>query len=213
MDTRRLKMKKFWDEKWSAIDISLTRTVFAKKAFETIKNKKFKTVLDIACGDGKDSVYFSKKGYEVTALDISYEALKKLKQRKNSESIKTVQKDILEFNPKQKFDVIYCNLGLHYFDDKTTRKIFEKIYKLLNKGGYLFVRVKSDKDSYYKKGKEISENYYKFEGKKIHLFSKQYLKEMLSDFKILKLRRTSSKQKQMSSKTIFSSFVYGIAKK
>ena len=38
-----------------------------------------------------------------------------------------------------KFDVIYANLSLHYFNDKTTTKIFSNLLKLLNKNGYLFV--------------------------------------------------------------------------
>ena len=33
-------------------------------------------ILDVGCGSGRDSAYFSKKGFEVTAIDLSIEMCK-----------------------------------------------------------------------------------------------------------------------------------------
>ena len=100
-------------------------------------------------------------------------------------------------NLNEKFDVIYANLSLHYFNDKITTEIFSNLVKLLNQDGYLFVRCKSVEDPLYGIGNEIEINVFDNKGKIQHLFSKEYLKEKLKDYSIIRIRRTSSKHLTM----------------
>jgi len=37
-------------------------------------------VLDLGCGEGRDSVYFASRGFEVTGLDVSADALAKARR-------------------------------------------------------------------------------------------------------------------------------------
>lgn len=163
---------------------------FARRVYLFIKNKKLVTFLDLGCGGGRDSAYFSQKGYDVTAVDIikSGDQQKKL----NSQKIKFIKSDIqkLKFKPES-FDIIYAHLSLHYFDDKTTTQIFEKLNSILKPRGFLFIKCKSINDPLYGQGKRIEDNFYNF-GHVRHFFSKEYMQEKLHNFKIIKISKTNT---------------------
>lgn len=179
----------YWKNKWSDRPLEPANN-FAKRAYVFIKAKKLKTLLDLGCGDGRDSIYFSNKGLSVTAVDFSESGITKLKTQ--SQKIKCVAKDIRNINfPNNSFDVIYAHLSLHYFDDETTSKVFNNLFRILKKGGLIFIKCKSVDDALFGKGEKVGENMYK-KGHTRHFFTKDYMTEKLKSFKIIKVRKTSS---------------------
>ena len=48
---------------------------FAITALEWMKKIKGNKILDLGCGEGKDSIFFAKNGYEVFSLDCSEKAI------------------------------------------------------------------------------------------------------------------------------------------
>lgn len=206
-----------WDKKWSKITKLLTETEYAKEALQYLKDKKCRTFLDLGCGDGKDSVFFAQNGYDVIAIDFSSASLNLLKERLKNLSIdnlKYVKQDIANLDLKsESFDVIYANLSLHYFDDKTTSVIFDNLYNILKNGGYLFVRCKSTDDFLYGKGEELEKDVYIEGGKVRHFFSAKYLEVKLSNFDLLDIETEKSEHIMMDKKVVISSFVKAIAKK
>lgn len=141
---------------------------------------------------GRDAIFFSEKGYKVTALDHSKEGLKYLKERQPE--ICCLCQDIAKIKLKaNSFDVVYAHLSLHYFDDVITKKIFKKIFNILKPGGLFFVKCKSVDDILYGVGKKVGADMYKKDGEWArHFFSKEYMKSVLSAFKIIKINKTSS---------------------
>lgn len=209
-----MNQQDLWNTKWSKLDNRLSATNYSKKVYKFLKNKNIKSILDLGSGDGKDSLYFSKKRIQVTSVDFSKEAMNKLIKiinDKKIDNIKTIVADIKNLNLNDKFDVIYANLSLHYFDDKTTTKIFSNLLKLLNKNGYLFVRCKSIDDPLYGIGDEIEKNVFNNKGKIQHFFSKDYLQEKLKGYSLIKIKRTYSKHLTMEKGVVNSYFVEAIA--
>lgn len=200
----------YWETKWENRKNEPVNN-FARRSYSLIKNKGLKILLDLGCGDGRDSIYFAKGGMKVTAVDFSRGGINILKRQINQKKIKNIAPvccDVRKMKFKENsFDVIYAHLSLHYFNDKDTTKIFNKLHKILKKNGLLFIKCKSTEDALYGKGKKIGENMY-IKGHLRHFFNKNYMKEKLRKFKILKMIKTSSVYHEYRS-----SFVEAIATK
>ncbi|MDO8523707.1 MAG: class I SAM-dependent methyltransferase [bacterium] len=181
--------KKYWKNKWSSKNAKPANS-FAKRAYILIRKKKLKTVLDLGSGDGRDAIYFARKGLTVFAFDFSRGGIQKLK--KDSPEVKAILGDIkkLPFK-KNSFDVIYAHLSLHYFTDAETRRIFNRLHEILKKGGLLFVKCKSTDDALFGKGAKLAENVYR-RGHLRHFFSREYTLQQLRKFKVLRIAKTSS---------------------
>ena len=195
--------EEYWKTKWDKREIEEAND-FARRSFSQIKYNNFETLLDLGCGNGRDSLFFASEGLNVTSVDFSESGIKKLNELSKEKGLKinTIQTDIRKINfPDDSFDVIYAHLILHYFNDEVTTKIFEKLFRILKKDGLIFIKCKSVEDALYGKGEKVGKDMYK-KGHLRHFFSEEYMKEKLRDFKILEIRKTSSVYHQYESNFI-----------
>ena len=97
-----------------------------------------KKILELGCGAGEASVYFAKKGAEVTAVDISKGMLKVVQKLadKHHVTVKTKQSysNSIDFYDET-FDIVYAANLLHHVDIVSTIK---EVSRVLKRGG-LFV--------------------------------------------------------------------------
>ncbi len=192
---------------------------FAKMAYQLMAERDYKTILDLGCGNGRDSLYFASKGLKVTALDWSEVALdalaKQAKKLSLLERINVIWQNIANLElPDNSFDVIFANLSLHYFDDQTTRKIIDQVYKILRNRGLLFIEVKSDKDPLSKKGQDLGNEMRNVYGTKRRFFSQSSLLSFLSNFRVVKISQPTAFLPSLSAgKSYMASFIEVIAEK
>lgn len=100
-----------------------------------IQNLKGDTVLDLGCGDGRNSFYLAEKGFNVTAIDFSKVGLQKIEALKNR-SIQTMFMNINDsINLKSigKYDNILLN---HFIPDPSSLLV---IPELLNANGRIII--------------------------------------------------------------------------
>lgn len=69
--------KQYWDDKFVNRGDKLLSP--EKSVVDNIGYFKVGSVLDIACGDGRNTLFFSEKGFKVTGVDFSNKALERLK--------------------------------------------------------------------------------------------------------------------------------------
>ncbi len=138
-----MNQKEYWKKKWETSE-NEPENNFARRCFALI-TPYHKTVLDLGCGDGRDSVFFAKKGLTVTAIDFSESGIKKLNEKVHSlglQNILAMQMDIRKISfPENSFDIIYAHLSIHYFDNGTTTKIFYNLYRMLTVRGLIFIKL------------------------------------------------------------------------
>ncbi len=183
--------KKLWLHKWRNSKVNAVNN-FARRSFSEIKKHgDLKTLLDLGCGAGQDAVYFSKQGLLVTAADFSETGIKLVP--KNIKNLKAVCLDIRNLKLKPySFDVIYAHLSLHYFNDNATTQIFNKLYDVLKKNGLIFIKCKSTDDVLYGDGEKVAPDMFLKDKHIRHFFSKEYMKEKMEKFNLIKIRKTSS---------------------
>ncbi|WP_440122439.1 class I SAM-dependent methyltransferase [Tenacibaculum sp. Ill] len=132
-----LKYKEFWNEKYQNTTFAYGKepNLFFKEELQKIRTGK---ILLPADGEGRNGVYASKLGWDVTATDLSIEGKSKALKLANEFGIdlQYIVGDIqnLEF-PKESFDAI----GLIYahFTAWKISTIHQKLVTLLKSGGYI----------------------------------------------------------------------------
>ena len=113
---------------------------------ETLNLKGNERILDLACGFGRHSLSFARKGFHVVGIDITKEyiedAIKTAKQ--NSLPATFLLTDIRDVTFTQEFDVV-LNLAdgaIGYLEnDKENLKIFDVISNALKPGGKHFMDI------------------------------------------------------------------------
>lgn len=95
-------------------------------------------ILDIACGDGRNSIYLARLGYEVFAIDFCEEATNRLTYFANRENL-NIRTRIVDLSQdslntlEEKFDAIIIN---HY---KPTPRLLKGFEDIQDKNGLLWL--------------------------------------------------------------------------
>ena len=158
--------KTWWDNKlhkYAGQDFVTKPSIFIKEIEHFFPaNSK---ILEIGAGHGQDSIYLAAQGSTITSTDFSDTALMYLKKavpKKLKTKIKILKLDITEKFPfeQNQFDIVYSHLSFHYFDLETTKKIIQKLLKILKPNGIFALIVNSIDDPEYKTGKKLDQDFY-----------------------------------------------------
>jgi len=207
----------FWDrwheENSERFELGKSPFPLAKEFMPFLLKYRASTVLDLACGKGNDALYFARERREVYALDISSTALEILRDASDKlglNNIHVCQTDLASGIPfgDRTFSAVYSHLGLHYFDNPTTRFIFSEIARVLQSGGLLTFNVKSTRDFRYGEGVRLDTDTYEADGHVRHFFDKKYAAELLVGWTVLLLEEYET---QIAGSPGTSSFIKVIA--
>ncbi len=122
------------------------RIKLEESELKLIKKTNPKKILEVFCGDGKNLIYFAKKGYNIVGIESESEYLdkarKRLKQENLSENI--IQHPVF-MNPlsfeDNSFDVVYSYQYLnHNFKDQIIG-VFREIFRVLKTGGLFSLKI------------------------------------------------------------------------
>lgn len=104
------------------------------------------TVLDLGCGQGRDSIFLASLGYQVTAVDNSKIGVTQMikKSKKQKLNVKSIVADIINLKLNEKFDTILFDMLLHSFEKSQQSEILRKYSDSLNKNGMLCIIFPDD---------------------------------------------------------------------
>jgi SAM-dependent methyltransferase len=115
--------EKYWSDFYSSSEeVPLQPSNFALYAIRFLENLPARTsqmrILDLGCGNGRDSYFFSSKGYKVTAVDPFAKII--------TDQFRFVQKNFFDLELKP-FDVYYLRFVIHTLTESDCNKLFEKL--------------------------------------------------------------------------------------
>ena len=119
-------------------------------------NKKYH-LIELGCGNGRDSLFFINQGIKVIACDLAEEGIKKINNPNFLVRDFTNLKDN-EFNIK--IGTVYSRFTLHAVDKKSASRTLNWSYKNLIENGKLLIEVRSVKDDFYGKGTKVGKDEY-----------------------------------------------------
>jgi tellurite methyltransferase len=86
-------------------------------------------VLELGCGEGRDSVFFASCGCDVTAVDVSAAGLRKAERlaRTAGVEVRWVHCDAARYLPKGTFDFVYSCGAIHYVPCRLRARLLARL--------------------------------------------------------------------------------------
>lgn len=151
-------------------------------------------VLDLGIGEGRNSLFFAKMGYEVEGVDISKTAIDRCIERARNANLK-VKAEIRDLKEIEiipgRYSLIIASWVLNFFKKTEVEQIIEKIKHGLKQDGFVYIGVFSLEDPGYKRAKErldeVEENtfYSMRRNSFVHYFTKEEVLSLFTDLKII----------------------------
>lgn len=115
---------------------------------EVLKYKKSGSVLDLGSAAGRHSLFFGKKGFAVTAVEIRSEFVAALKElvRLQKLKVQVVQADVTKYQPKKKYDVILSTMVLHFLPVKQQARQIKTMMNCTKNHGLNVISSYSDRN-------------------------------------------------------------------
>lgn len=144
----------FYREKHTHIS---SNTLFAEYIFNHWVHKR-KTILECGCGNGRDSLYFGKKGLSVVGVDASKTAINHIKN--DVSNCKFICGDFInsKYIYEKSYDICYSRFTIHAICLEQELALINNVYKNLNSNGLFCIEVRSIHDELYGKGKQVGKD-------------------------------------------------------
>lgn len=160
--------KNYWTkmhQQYSAHGLGVKPTKFAHEVLDHLPESG--KLLDIGAGQGQDSRFFAQHGFTVTSTDLTPAPLELSKALAEHAGLAIDFQEVDVSQPlpfaNTTFDVVYSHMALHYFDQKTTEKIFSEISRILKPKGMCAALLNTIEDTETKQNnfEEIEKDFYK----------------------------------------------------
>lgn len=140
---------------------------------DVLEYKKTGIVLDIGAGSGRNSLYLSKKGFTVTAIDQDQNTLSKLEKTAKAKKLKvnTKKTEFENFKSKRAYDVVIAINFLHFLKRSAIPRTISHIQAVTKPTGLNIIAVHTSKNK---------------KGSRPYLFRSNELKKFYVGWKILK---------------------------
>ena len=114
-------------------------------------------VLDLGCGEGRDSVFFAELGGVVTGIDLSAEGLEKARQlaRARKVHVNWIEGPMTDTLPAARFDVIFSCGSIHYVPRHSRIALFDRLKAMTQSAGLHAHVVFTDRLVYEEKGEVV----------------------------------------------------------
>ena len=179
-------------------------SLFARAMLENYMEKG-NALVELGCGNGRDSLYFAENGMNVTGIDVSEVAIRELQQRNTNHCIFICEDFVsAEAIYQIQYDYCYSRFTLHAINEEQEAQILDKAYKMLKLNGYLFIEARSIRDEKFGKGLEVEKNAYIHDGHYRRFIDPEELKNKLENlgFTIVEMEESDKFAPSDSERTV-----------
>lgn len=159
-------------------------------------------ILDLGCGAGVHTIFLAKEGFCVYATDISETGLAVVKKRLLENNLKAVVKNTsMESQPfEDDFFDGAISFGVFYYNNREGyQKAVDELYRVLKRGGKVFIFTRTTDDYRFGKGKEIEKNTFVLDvpetnekNMAMHFLDKEDINKIFSKFKEVEIEKTET---------------------
>lgn len=146
--------KNYWENYYKDSGNTRKPSPFAEWVFE-YHLKKDSSLIELGCGNGRDSIFFAQQGINVLAVDQCVEEINALASQVNHPNIKFLAGDFTNLKTEEKFDAIYSRFTLHSITEEDENNVLDWIKNNLKSDGKLLIEARGHKNEIYKLGEPV----------------------------------------------------------
>ena len=146
-----------WEKYYAAPDVTVPPpSPFAHTAEARFPRQA--AVLEIGCGNGRDSVHLSAQGHDVSALDASHAAIELCRRTHEDSGIRFVPGVLADHahDWPSRFDVLYTRFVIHAMTEAEERSLWSEAARVLRPGALLAIECRSIQDPLAREGEVLS---------------------------------------------------------
>ncbi len=117
--------------------------------------KPHMNILELGCGNGRDSVYFASQRLRVTAVDQCQEELDYLTT--TYPDVRFQKADFTCLKNMKPFNAVYSRFTLHTISQEEETRVFDWAYHHLQQNGYFLIEARGQKNELYRKGTPVAD--------------------------------------------------------
>ena len=191
--TERGQQQSHWDSTYAGTDDFFGKepSELAVSALGTLKDNGAKDVLELGCGQGRDSYFLCRNGFSVTALDYSETGVCQMKERAAASGVGMNllvhdAREPLPF-PDGSFDAVFSHMffTMELSEDEVAR-ILGECRRVLRPGGLNIYSVRNDHDPHYGKFEQRGKDMWKNPmGFVVHFFDEGTIRRLSTGYDLL----------------------------
>lgn len=193
--TRTMEQKRLWDAAYEAKEdfFGIEPSELGKRALRMFQEEGVRNILELGCGQGRDTLLFIKKGYRVVAVDYSAKGIDhteiKAKNVDAGQGLQLHRADIREEIrlPNGSVDAVYSHLFFCMeLREKEIEGIMAECLRVLKPGGLNVYSVRSNHDPQYKQGPHFGEDMYANDlGFIVQFFDEDKIRRLAKGYELL----------------------------
>ncbi|MEU8816855.1 class I SAM-dependent methyltransferase [Actinoplanes sp. NPDC048796] len=102
--------------------------------------------LDLGCGEGADAIWLARRGWQVTAVDVSGVALERARSHAGDLSIDWQRRDLVQDFPPGEYDLVSCQF-LYHWGEFDRAAVLRRATAAVAPGGILLIEGHMDDPS------------------------------------------------------------------
>lgn len=152
------KYKTYWDAYYKAATLTQRSSDFARFALPYMQ--KGGLLIDLGCGNGRDSLFFAENGLKVTSVDLSSAAIDLVCSLRGELPVFAVCDDFVISKALFSIEYNYCysRWTLHSLDEQQEKEIIRNVYNALKPGGLFFIEARTVRDDIYGVGEQVGQH-------------------------------------------------------
>jgi SAM-dependent methyltransferase len=166
----------------------------ARIAAELFKKEGKKKILELGGGQGRDTIFFARKGFRVDVLDYSGKSVttiaEKARQSGLANQIAAVRHDVRKPLPyrDETFDACYSHmLYCMALTSAELERLSAEVRRVLRPGGLNIYTVRNTGDAHYEAGISRGENLYEVGGFIVHFFSREKVESLAKGYDLVSI--------------------------
>ncbi len=147
----------YWENYYSKHPEPSNCSPFAN--FVTPFLQKGKRLIELGCGNARDSKHFAQYGTNVLAIDQCKKEIAFLSEKfKDIKNLKFTAADMTNLTELEKSDYLYSRFTIHAIDRSGEERLIKWAASNLKANGLFFVEVRSVKDELFGQGEALGDN-------------------------------------------------------